>query len=131
MQDADGKTALCRAAEKSHLEAVKLLLPYVDNDQWETTMVSAIKSGNYQILSPILAACSHRTSLEIPILHLACKLNNGRPVVNRPAMTIDEDHVTSFLVENLHLNVTSDYNTEGYTHCKKKGAVMNPAGFRN
>lgn len=94
---------------------MKLFPPHVENDQWKATIVSAIKSGNCQIVSPILAACTHHTSLDIPILHLACKLNNGRPVVKRPAMTIDEDHITSFLVENLHLNVTSDYNKEGYT----------------
>ncbi|CAF3844759.1 unnamed protein product [Adineta steineri] len=113
MQDADGKTALCRAAEKNHVEAIKLLLSQVDNDQWETTLVSAVKSGNCTILNLILNACRHYSSLNIPILHLACKLNNGRQIVERSST--DEDCITAFLVENLHLNTLSDYNEEGYT----------------
>ncbi|CAF1003535.1 unnamed protein product [Adineta steineri] len=111
MQDADGKTALCRAAEKNHVEAIKLLLSQVDNDQWETTLVSAVKSGNCTILNLILNACRHYSFLNIPILHLACKLNNGRQIVGRSST--DEDCITAFLVENLHLNTLSDYNEEG------------------
>jgi ankyrin repeat protein len=121
LQDANGKTALCRAAEKNHIQSVKLLLLHVDNDQWETTLVSAVKSGNRVILNIILDACNHQLILNIPILHLACKLNNGRRIAEQPFMmteaivSTDEDYITAYLVENLHLNILSDYNKEGYT----------------
>jgi ankyrin repeat protein len=121
MQNSNEKTALCRAAEKNHVEAVKLLLFHVDKDQWETTLVSAVKSCNVTILNIILDACKRHLSLNIPILHLACKLNNGRRVSQQPLMmtealvSIDEDYITAYLVENLNLNIVSDYNKEGYT----------------
>ena len=121
MQDADGKTALCRAVEKNHIEAIKLLLPYADNDLWETTLVSAVKSGQCTSLKMILDTCNSDASIKIPILHLACKLNCCRRIAEPLSITTDslvcteEDRITTFLVENLHLNVLSDYNEEGYT----------------
>jgi hypothetical protein len=92
---------------------------YVDNDQLETALVSSVKSGNCTILHLILDGCNSHLSFNIPILHLACKLNNGRRIVklqstNASAAT-DEDHITAYLVENLNLNIVSNYNNEGYT----------------
>lgn len=119
MEDADGKTALCRAAEKNHIKAMKLLLSHVDIDQLETSLVSAVKSGNCTILNIILDACNRHSSINVPILHLACKLNNDRRIAENLETEVipstDEDHITSFLVKNLHLNTLSNYNNEGYT----------------
>lgn len=112
-----------RAAEKNHVESVKLHLQYVDNDQWETTLVSAVKSGNCIILNIIFDACNRHLNFNIPILHLACKLNNGRRIAHR-SLTIneklastddDDDYITGYLVENLNLNLLSNYNKEEYT----------------
>lgn len=120
--DGEGKTALCRAAENNHTETVTFLLPYVDDGQWETTLVSAVKSGHRTILTTILEAYHLHSCLNIPILHLACKLNHGRQILAEHSSTktesissIDQDQIIPFLVESLHLNTISNYNTEGYT----------------
>ena len=122
MYDGEGKTALCRAAENNHIETVIFLLPYVDSSQWETTLVSAVKSGHRTILTTILEAYHLHSCLNIPILHLACKLNHGRRILVEQSPTktelipsTDQDQVISFLVECLHLNTISNYNKEGYT----------------
>lgn len=101
MFDADGKTALCRAIEKNYFKTVNFLLRYADTTQWETVLVSAVKSGNRAILITVLEVYNEYSSLHIPLLHLACKLNQSQ--------------IIEYLVEDLHLNTLSNYNREGYT----------------